>query len=114
MLDAVQQTARWTTEKIEAVKALMDDTVRYVKATLPRIYSRELVELLFTQPYCRTGDLIENQIASRNIAAKYLKELAARGVLLQRKEGREVLYINSKFLDLLKSNTHEFTPYPAT
>ena len=112
MLDAVQQTARWTTEKIEALKALMDDTVRYVKSRLPRIYSRELVELLFTQPYCRTADLVQNQIASRNIAAKYLKELAAAEVLLQRKEGREVLYINVKFLDLLKSNTHGFTPYP--
>jgi Fic family protein len=113
MLDAVQQTARWTTEKIEAVKALMDDTVHFVKTRLPRIYSRELVELLFTQPYCRTNDLVENQIASRNIAAKYLKEIAGSGVLLQRKEGREVLYINAKFLDLLKSNVHEFTPYPA-
>lgn len=114
MLDAVQQTARWTTDKIEAVKALMDDTIRYVKAELPRIYSRELVELLFTQPYCRTTDLVESHIASRNIAAKYLKELAASGVLLQRKEGREVLYINAKFLDLLKSNDHAFEPYPVT
>ena len=113
MLDAVQQTALWTTEKIEALKSLMDDTVRYVKVTLPRIYSRELVELLFTQPYCRTTDLVQNRIASRNIAAKYLKELSAAGVLEQRKEGREVLYINVKFLDLLKSNTHEFQAYPA-
>lgn len=113
MLDAVQHTARWTTEKIEAIHALMEDTVRYVKVRLPRIYSRELVELLFTQPYCRTGDVVGNGIASRNIAAKYLKELTAADVLLQHKEGREVLYLNTRFLDLLKSNEHGFKPFPA-
>jgi Fic family protein len=112
MLDAVEQTAQWTTSKIDALKALMDDTVRYVKAARPKIYSRELVELIFTQPYCRTADLVENGVASRNIAAKYLKELAAAGVLEQRKEGREVLYLNTRFLDLLKSNQHDFKLYP--
>lgn len=112
MLDAVEQTAQWTTNKIDALKALMDDTVRYVKAVQPKIYSRELVELIFTQPYCRTADLVGNGVASRNIAAKYLKELTAAGVLEQRKEGREVLYLNTRFLDLLKSNQNDFRAYP--
>lgn len=111
MLDAVEQTAKWTTKKIDALKALMDDTVRHVKATIPRTYSRELIELLFTQPYCRTSDLVASGIASRNIAAKYLKELARVGVIEHHKEGREVLYLNSKFLELLKNDNHEFPPY---
>jgi Fic family protein len=112
MLDAVEQTAQWTTDKIEALKALMDDTVSYVKAVQPKIYSRELVELIFTQPYCRVADLVGANVASRNIAAKYLKELVAAGVLTQRKEGREVLYLNTRFLDLLKSNQNGFAAYP--
>lgn len=112
MLDAVEQTAQWTTSKIEALKTLMDDTVRYVKATRPKIYSRELVEIIFTQPYCRIADLVQNGVASRNIATKYLKELTTAGVLEQRKEGREVLYLNTRFLDLLKSNQNGFKPYP--
>jgi Fic family protein len=112
MLDAVEQTAQWTTDKIEALKRLMDDTVHYVKLVQPKIYSRELVELIFTQPYCRVADLVGANVASRNIAAKYLKELAAAGVLEQRKEGREVLYLNTRFLDLLKSNHNDFRPYP--
>jgi Fic family protein len=112
MLDAVEQTAQWSTDKIEALKRLMDDTVHYVKLVQPKIYSRELVELIFTQPYCRVADLVGANVASRNIAAKYLKELAAAGVLEQRKEGREVLYLNTRFLDLLKSNQNDFRPYP--
>lgn len=112
MLEAVEQTAKWTTAKIDAVKSMMDDTARYVRERLPKIYSRELIELLFTQPYVRIGNLIEADIASRNIASKYLKELAGAGVLDSRKEGREVLYINNKFYDLLKGDGHQFAPYP--
>lgn len=37
MLDAVEHTALWTTNKIEALKALMDETVQYTKAALPDI-----------------------------------------------------------------------------
>jgi Fic family protein len=113
MLDAVQHTARWTTEKIEAIEALMEETVHHVKARLPKIYSRELVELLFTQPYCRIGDVVGSGIASRNIAAKYLKELAAVDVVFQHKEGREVLYLNTRFLHLLKNDKQGFQSYPA-
>jgi Fic family protein len=114
MLDAVEQTARWTAEKIAAIKALMDDATRFIKSALPSVYSHELVELLFTQPYCRITDLVRLDIASRNTASKYLKELAAAAVVEQRKEGREVLYINGKFLDLLQKDKHDFKPYPST
>ena len=91
----------------------MDDTARYIKSAHPIVYSHELVELLFTQPYCRVTDIVQHDIASRNTASRYLKELLTGEVLIQRKEGREILYINSKFLDLLKSDKHEFKPYPS-
>jgi Fic family protein len=113
MLDAVEQTAKWTTEKILAIEALLKDTARYVKAAHPIVYSHELVELLFTQPYCRVTDLVENDVTSRNTASRYLRELAGAGVLEQRKEGREILYINTKFLQLLERDKHEFAPYPS-
>jgi Fic family protein len=114
MLDAVEQTARWTTEKVIAIEALMDDTARYIKTAHPIVYSHELVELLFIQPYCRVTDLVASNVTSRNTASRYLRELAGDKVLEQRKEGREILYINTKFLDLLKTDKHEFVPYPPT
>ena len=113
MLDAVEQTAKWTSEKITATEALMEDTARYIKAAHPIVYNHELVELLFTQPYCRVTDLVKHDVASRNTASRYLRELAEGGVLEQRKEGREILYINNKFLELLKRDRHEFTPFPS-
>lgn len=113
MLTAVEETAMWTVGKINAIKTLMDETVRHVSKTMPGLYSRELVELVFTQPYCRIGNLVESGIGNRNTAAKYLKELAAGGVLKSRKEGREQLYINARFLDLLTQDENDFRAFGA-
>ncbi len=111
MLAAVEETSLWTVNKIVAIKALMDETVRQVSAVLPAIYSRELIELLFTQPYTRIGNLVEAGLGNRNTAAKYLKELTAAGFLDSRKEGRDQIYINSRFLDLLMSEANQFRAF---
>jgi len=110
MLKAVQETSQWTTEKIHSIKKLMDETVAFVSSSSPKIYTRELVEVLFTQPYCRINDLVTAELAKRATASKYLQELAATGVLEEQKEGREKLYLNVRFLDLLKSDTNDFKP----
>ena len=110
MLTAVDETSRWATEKIHSIRKLMDHTVKYVSSTSPKIYSRELVEILFTQPYCRIGNLVGAGIANRATASKYLRSLTASGVLQERKEGRENLYINVRFLDLLTNDSNEISP----
>jgi hypothetical protein len=63
------------------------------------------------QPYCRTNDLVKLGIGTRKTAAKYLGDLVSAGVLKERKEGREKLYINSRFLDLLMSDSNEIAGY---
>jgi Fic family protein len=110
MLSAVEEMSVWTVDKIRAIKSLMDETVRHVSKSTPNLYSRELIEVVFTQPYCRIGNLVAAGIGTRNTAAKYLRELAAAGILGARKEGREQLYINSRFLDLLMSDEKEVRP----
>jgi Fic family protein len=113
MLDAVETSSRWTSEKIAAIDFLLQETVKHVRSALPKIYSRELVDFLFTQPYCRTSDLIRHKFAGhRNTAAKYLKELTAASVLEPRKEGREVLYLNRRFLELLTKDGNDLAPFP--
>jgi Fic family protein len=111
ILMAVEETSVWTVNKIAAIKALMDETIRHVSTAMPALYSRELIEIVFTQPYCRIGNLVDAGIGSRNTAAKYLRELAAGAVLETRKEGRDQLYINTRFLKLLMNDTNAFTGY---
>jgi Fic family protein len=112
MLNALQETARWTTSKIHSIRQLMETTTEYVKTKCPKIYSRELIELIFTQPYCRIANLVEAQIAQRQTAAIYLKELCEIGVLRETKVSREKIFIHPKFLQLLTAEGHSIDAYP--
>jgi Fic family protein len=101
VLRAVDETARWTKERIRAIRQLMHDTTEYVRKDAPSVYSRELVELIFVQPYCRIKNVVEAGIAERQTAAVYLKKLVAVGVLNEVKVGREKLFINPRLMRLL-------------
>jgi Fic family protein len=103
MLTAVEETARWTTGRIHAIRALMDETTERCRRELPeRVYSRELVELVFVQPYIRIGTLVEEGLAQRETASEYLRALEQIGVLQSTKRGREVLYYHPALLEALK------------
>ncbi len=101
MLRAIDETARWTTGKITAIRTLLQGTADRFRRKAPRLYSRELTELIFVQPYCRIGNLVDAGIAQRQSASVYLKKLCDIGILEERKAGREKLFINPAFLRLL-------------
>jgi Fic family protein len=111
MLEAVEETARWTTDKIEAIRTLEAHTAEYVRTRLPKIYSHELIQLIFEQPYCRIGNLVDKNIVKRQSASRYLKELAAIGVLEEREAGREKVFIHPRLMDLITRNGNHFHPY---
>ena len=111
MLRAVEETAAWTTAKIGAVRKLAAETTDYVRAALPKIYSRELVEVIFEQPYCRIANLVEARIAGRQAASRYLKALAAAGVLREQAVGKEKLFVHPKLMKLLTRDGNAFEPY---
>lgn len=112
MLLAVKDTADWTATKIRAVRELQARTVAYVRDQLPSIYTRELVDQIFIQPYCRIGNLVDANIGHRETVSKYLKQLSSIGVLEEIKLGREKLFVNSRFLGLLTMDSNEFERYP--
>ena len=101
MLEAVRETADWSTARIRAIRDLLDQTAEQMRCELPKIYSRELAEVIFVHPYCRIGDLVEAGIAKRQAASVYLKALVESGLLQEMKSGRENLYINPALLALL-------------
>jgi Fic family protein len=101
MLNAVEQTARETRERIMAIKDLVNKTAELVRKKASKVYSKDLVEAVFNQPYSKIKFLEEAGIGNRQTASVYLKELEKIGVLRGIKRGRELYYINSKFLDVL-------------
>lgn len=111
MLRAVTETARWTTRKISAIRKLAEHTTEHVRNQLPKIYTRELVDVIFEQPYCRIGNLVDKGIAQRQAASRYLHELAALGVLREVPAGKERLFIHPKLMQLLSRDGNEFATY---
>lgn len=111
MLAGVSETATWTVDKIQAIHDLMTHSTEYVRARAPKTYSRELVELIFVQPYCRIQNIVDAQLGNRQTASVYLKALTDIGILKEVKVGREKLFIHPKFVALLTSETHTFKPY---
>ena len=111
MLTAVETTARWTNQKVRAIRDLMIDTSAHVRSAKPRLYSRELVELIFVQPYCRIENLTDAGFGNRHTASTHMKQLVDAGVLAEEKVWREKVFINRKYLKLLSSDEHTFDPY---
>lgn len=111
VLAGVEETSVWTTAKIRAIRALMDDTTRYVRAAAPKM-PHGVIEQIFTQPYCRIGNLVEHGVAERHTASAYLKELARLGVLEEEKIGRDKVFLHRKYLRVLFGDAHTFEPYP--
>jgi len=112
VLRGVEETAGWTTGKIGAVRKLSAGTTAYVRRALPKIYSRELVDLIFEQPYCRIADLVAAGIAGRQAASRYLKALASAGVLREQAIGKEKLFVHPRLMSLLTRDGNSFKPYP--
>ena len=111
LLNAVQQTAAMTTAKIAAVRDLIEGTRKYISLSLPKIYSYELLTVIFEQPYCRIRNLVENDIAKRQTASAYLKQLSSIGVLKEVQAGKEKLFIHPRLITLMTQDENRFEAY---
>ncbi|MGI9322034.1 MAG: protein adenylyltransferase Fic [Pseudomonadales bacterium] len=111
MLDAVRATATMTTAKITAIRFLMDLTREHIRQTAPKIYSQELLNIIFEQPYCRIRNLTEQGIAKRQTASEYLKRLVAVGVLSEVQLGKEKLFAHPKLMRLMTGDDNRVAAY---
>ena len=105
MLKAVETTSIQTIEKINTIRKLLNKTIEKVQTDAPKIYKKELVELLFEQPYSKIEFVVNKLKVERKAASRYLKELENIGVLEFQKVGRETLYINKKLIEALKKQS---------
>jgi Fic family protein len=101
MLDAVEQTSMQTHTQITDILALMESVRERVQREAPGIYSKDLIEQIFKQPYCKIQFLERANMGTRQTCAKYLRELEKLGILISQKIGREVYFINSDLFALL-------------
>ena len=102
MLKAVEYTSKETIVKITNIKNQLDATIIKVQEKAPKLYRKELVELLFEQPYSKIEFVVNKLGVERKAASRYLKELEDIGIIESKKIGRETLYINRELIEILK------------
>ena len=102
ILKGVEVTATETLENIKEIRILLDMTINIVREKLSKIYSKELVELLFVNPYSKTEFLVNELKIERKAASRYLHQLVDIGILELTKIGKENIFINTKLMEILK------------
>ena len=102
ILKGIEQTANETIAQVNEINQLFIKTQEFVKAKAPKSYSKELIELLFEHPYCKTEYLTERLNISRITATKYLKELEKIKILQSKQVWKETLYINTQLFNIIQ------------
>jgi len=94
ILKAVEVTSKQTIAQIQSIRKLLSLTIAEVKNNAPKIYSKELVENIFEQPYTKIEYITKKLGVERKAASRYLKKLKEIGILESKKVGKEIIYIN--------------------
>ncbi|MBU6450528.1 MAG: Fic family protein [Cyanobacteria bacterium REEB67] len=101
LLDGIEETSISARQRIVEIKAALERTHALMKERIPKIASKDFVELLFYHPYCKIRFIEEHLDVSRQTAAGYLKSLEEIGLLVGLKRGREMYFINKPLLEIL-------------
>jgi Fic family protein len=101
VLRGIEKTSRMTLRKIDAIRDLQDDFGQRSRTISKGTAHSEFQSVLFEQPYCRINTVVERCDVSRPTATSWLSSLADAGLLQDLKVGRDRLFINREFLNLL-------------
>lgn len=103
MLDMIEETSKKGLERLDKITSAMDKTANEIKTKLPKVYSKDLVEILFRLPYTKRQHLIDENIGNLKTVGNYLIALEENGFLKSEKVGKEKLYLNQKLLEILEN-----------
>ncbi len=102
MLEMVECTANKGLQRLKDVTALMDKIGAEIKEALPKVYSKELIEILFRLPYTKKQFLIDEKLGTSKTVGNYLIALEKAGFLISEKVGKEKLYLNHRLMAVLE------------
>jgi len=102
ILKAIEVTSNETINRINQINELLNKTIELAQEKEPKIYRKELIELLFEQPYSKIEFVVNRLGVERKAASRYLKKLEKIEILKSEKIGRETIYVNKKLIEILK------------
>lgn len=99
MLNAVAITSQWTSNLVYVIRDQIEETIGLLhEGGMP---ARDLAYTLYEKPYLRYADLMVALNVSRPTAGKHAEKLVELGVLERYKTGRSVLFVNTRYLNIL-------------
>ena len=101
ILDAIETTSYQSIDRILKIRALMNEFQDSIQKQAPKIYSKDLIELVFQHPYCKIQFLIDAKIAQRQTASQYLQTFASLKLLRPLRKGRDMYYVNDALIKIL-------------
>lgn len=101
LLNGIENTSKSTTVLIEDIHNSLLQTSALVKKKSQQRIPKEVIELIYEQPYCKTEFIVDKGIAQRKAAERYLKELVRLNILDPEKVGKEVIYKNVELYRIL-------------
>ena len=102
ILEAIEQSSKYTVTKIEAMENLFNDMTKQARLHKTNAARREgFMPLLFKLPYCTIDIVQQNLECSYLTARKYLQEMTALSLLTKVKKGRRTFYVNQRLVELL-------------
>ena len=102
MLEGIVETAAETLELIQKINTVVEQTSADIARELPKIYTKELAELLFFEFYTKTAFIERGLRVSRRTAVTYLTALEEHGFLKSQRIGRERIYLNQRLFEAVK------------
>jgi Fic family protein len=102
MLDMVEDTATKGRKQIASIQRLMTTMSEKIQKELPKLYSKDLMEVLFKLPYTKRIFLEQAGLGNLKTAGSYLNELEKSGILKSEIVGKEKLYLNTELMQILK------------
>jgi Fic family protein len=103
MLDMVETTANKGLVRLEEVVTLMNSMSEQIKSELPKVYSKDLIEVLFKLPYTKRQFLMDAGLGTPKTVGNYLIDLEEKNYLKSVKVGKEKLYLNYKLMQILEA-----------
>jgi len=102
ILTGIEETAEETLTLVKRINAEVAAMTAEIKEKLPKLYTKELIDLLFYEFYTKIQYIEEGLSVSRRTAVTYLQTLEKDGFLVSEKIGKERIYQNKRLYDLVK------------
>lgn len=101
ILNMVEYTAVKGLVRLGKINQTMELMAEQIRSTLPVVYSKELIEVLFRLPYTKRQYLIDAKLGTPKTVGNYLTQLENAGFISSEKVGKEKIYLNFRLMEIL-------------